>query len=452
MANPENVSLEANNFFPPAEDGLSWSKPADVNYTFDGGTLGALIENDIPEIASLRAVYSNAVTPLTGDKVAQIDLPFDVDSGTGILFNTPDLRKSGECWFQVPCYFPTGWSFDAVVPAEGDQKMLRILTGRPADNSVGYLDIYLFRNDPTYGYYFRYEGNPVLPNTNFPFGTPADKPTLNEWTQFQVYYKLDNVDDNGESRYYTTFNSASTMYAEFASPVAVVDGNTIRIDFESTSPAALGCLFDGNGTNEIYARVAADGTTWEFAGLRDITIDTLPVEAGDTVPTDARMHILVATIDADGDITHIGANVEETNGFNGILANLIISQGSSLIANCPIDEEYSSSATTINNKVNLAPDLTLVNAAASGDSELVTLPAGDATMRFWIGQTLLHEETARVTLPEAAGYTRQCHLMTFWNGGPTQAQTYYVDSMRYTTITPTNTDSNGYPLLPNVGA
>lgn len=275
MASPENVLLEENNFTPPYEAGLKWSSPSDVFYTFNDGTLGNSIENDITEFSSLRAVYSDDITPLTGNRVARVDLNFDQDAGSGALFNIPDLHKGGECWFQVPCYFPTGFSFDAVTPSEGNQKLLRILTATPTDNSTGYLDIYIYRNDATYGYYYRYEGNPVLPNTNFPFGTPSDKPDLNQWVQFQVYYKLDNVDDSGN---------------------------------------------------------------------------------------------------------------------------------------------------------------------------------GDATMRFWIGQNLLHEETSRVTLKEAAGFTRQCHLMTFWNGGSPQNQTYYFDSMRYTTIPPTNTDSNGYPLLPNIGA
>jgi hypothetical protein len=275
MASPENVSLEDNNFIPPADTGLKWSSPVDIFYTFDGGTLGDPIENDIPAFSSLRAVYSDDVTPLTGNRVARIDLNLGQEAGSGALFNITDLHKGGECWFQVPCWFPTGFSFGANVGGEGDQKFLRILTATPTNNSTGYDDIYIFRNDPTYGYYFRYEGNPVLPNTNFPFGTPADRPALNQWGQPQVYYKLDNVDSTG---------------------------------------------------------------------------------------------------------------------------------------------------------------------------------GGDATMRFWMGQDLLYEETRRVTISEAEGFMRQCHLMTFWNGGSPQAQTYYFDSMRYTTITPTNTDINGYPLLPNVGA
>ena len=82
--------------------------------------------------------------------------------------------------------------------------------------------------------------------------------------------------------------------------------------------------------------------------------------------------------------------------------------------------------------------------------QLDTIPKssnGEAEVWFWRdGQRLAHI-TDKPTLASEDNTAHYPQCTTFWNGNVTQTQTCYFDSVEWTNIMPSTTDSDGWPRL-----
>jgi hypothetical protein len=80
--------------------------------------------------------------------------------------------------------------------------------------------------------------------------------------------------------------------------------------------------------------------------------------------------------------------------------------------------------------------------------------SNQGAVRVWDDGTLIFEVTGVQTItsggwlgPTGAPQYSAPHVLGYWNGGPTQNQSIYVDDMEWTNETPANRDAFGNPMI-----
>ena len=190
------------------------------------------------------------------------------------------------------------------------------------------------------------------------------------------------------TRFFTDLDVSASMRYELSSPVTLTGDFEIEIDFATTSASTIIMIGDSTSTVSWIAlisgiiRAKIGGTSIDsvltFNDGKLHTARVVRVGSAITVYVDG-VSVASGTDSDPATFNQIGTYI---NGiyFDGILANLKITDGTTLVADMPLDEDFATT-TTANNLANPSNNATAINI---NESELFTF-----TDDGWLGVELV---------------------------------------------------------------
>ena len=157
-------------------------------------------------------------------------------------------------------------------------------------------------------------------------------------------------------RYFTELQSSLSQHYTMPT-VALGAGDTISINFLSTTTSQQ-YMIDGLGASRPWCRLNSGLIGWNGSVFgATATLDGVTISNTDITPSLGVLHTIILTLATDAQLDLIGKASFGAGLWNGILANLKITDGTTLTHDLPFDEDFATTSIAVNKAVPLGAEL-----------------------------------------------------------------------------------------------